>query len=152
MQPSFCSGEAEARRALPAPVCTGEATASPIPSYALGGGKACGCCCKSHPAWWSLCTPLREPEQVWANCVKELRFGFVLAGQQLVMIMLCVYNYLLHAHIISQEQAAAMARRISYLAGKKATRSVWVMLPLYASFSNSSCHCSTLQSYTLELL
>lgn len=67
---------------------------------------------------------LRELEQVRANSVKELRFGFVLAGQQLVMIMLCVYNYLLHAHIISQEQAAAMARGISYPGRKKVIRSV----------------------------
>lgn len=116
MQLPFGSSEAEARGALRAPVCPGEATASPIPSYALEGERRATATVKVTPrdgVSVHLLGSLREPEQVWANCVKELRFGFVLAGQQLVMIMLCVYNYLLHAHIISQEQAAAMARRIS---------------------------------------
>lgn len=102
------------REVLPAPVHVGEASPSLVSSCALRGERRKAAAVKVIPhdgVSVPLPGSLRELEQVWANSLKELRFGFVLAGWQLVVIMLCVYNYLLHTHIISQEQAAAMARR-----------------------------------------
>lgn len=101
---------------FPSPVCAREATASLTLSHAPRGEGCKTATVKVMPPDGGS-APLpscrRELEQVWANSVKARWFGFVLAGHQLAMIVLCVYNYLLHAHIISQEQAAAMGRKIS---------------------------------------
>lgn len=107
---------------LPAPLCARESTASLTLSYAPRGERCKAAAVKailSDEGSAPLPSSRRELEQVWANSVKTRWFGFVLAGHQLAMIVLCVYNYLLRAHIISQEQAAAMGRIISYPGRKK---------------------------------
>lgn len=139
---------------LPAPVCAREATASLALSYGPRGERCKTAAVKViSPDGGSAPLPSSrgELEQVWANSIKARWFGFVLAGHQLAMIVLCVYNYLLHAHIISQEQAAAMGRKISY-PGRKSNQKCQGNLPLYAGFINSICYCIVLQPYTLGLL
>lgn len=100
---------------FPAPVCAGEAHTASLSRAPRGEGCKTAAVKVMPPDGGSAPLPScrRELEQVWANSVKARWFGFVLAGHQLAMIVLCVYNYLLHAHIISQEQAAAMGRKIS---------------------------------------
>lgn len=71
------------REVLPAPLRPGEATPSLMPSCALRGERRKTAAVKVVPhdgVCVHLPSSLREPEQVWANNVKKLRFGFVLAG------------------------------------------------------------------------
>lgn len=79
----FSSREAGAREVLPAPVRAEEATPSLIPSGILRGKRRMTAAVKVIPRYGvsvPLPSSLREPEQVWANSVNELRFGFVFAG------------------------------------------------------------------------